>query len=72
MVPCKGFTSPENIKIEKETSVMKIWNQPSLEELDLSATAYSEKKGSVVDGSYVSGDGKYEIPTYGPSGEDTI
>lgn len=47
---------------------MKIWNQPSLEELDLNATAYSPNGGSTEDGMYVSEDGLYHDFTYGPSG----
>ena len=47
---------------------MKKWNNPSLEELDLNATAYSPAGGSRVDGAYNSNDGKFYYPTYGPSG----
>lgn len=50
---------------------MKIWNQPSLEELDMSATAYAPEKGNKVDGIYVSEDGKYTHYTYCPSGNNT-
>ena len=49
---------------------MKTWNQPMIEELDLNATAYSPAGGTVIDGSYVSRNGKYDIPTYGPSGQE--
>lgn len=47
---------------------MKTWINPNLEELGVSATAYSVSGGTVVDGSYTSDDGQYEIPTYQPSG----
>ena len=47
---------------------MKNWTEPTLVELNLDATAYAPENGHVVDGSYVSTDGNYHIPTYGPSG----
>ena len=49
---------------------MKKWNNPSIEELDLNATAYSPAGGNRLDGAYRSNDGKYNYPTYGPSGGD--
>lgn len=51
---------------------MKTWNQPALEELNLNATAYAGNPGVVVDGSYTSSDGNYEIPTFGPSGAEPV
>lgn len=50
---------------------MKIWNEPSMEELNVNATAYSPDGGKFVDGTYKSNDGKYIDNTYGPSGENT-
>ena len=50
---------------------MKTWNQPNLEELEMSATAYAPEKGSRVDGSYVSKDGQHTYFTYAPSGAAT-
>ena len=47
---------------------MKKWNNPSIEELDLNATAYSPAGGNRQDGAYKSNDGKYNYQTYGPSG----
>ena len=49
---------------------MKNWNQPAIEELDLNSTAYAPEKGSKIDGSYVSEDGKYTHNTYCPSGAE--
>lgn len=49
---------------------MKKWNTPSIEELDLNATAYSPAGGNRLDGAYKSTDGKYNIPTYGASSGD--
>ena len=46
---------------------MKAWSQPEMEELNVRATAYSPKGGLIEDGVYQSDDGKYTIPTYGPS-----
>lgn len=46
---------------------MKIWNRPAVEELTVRATAYSPVGGIKEDGVYQSDDGKYTIPTYGPS-----
>ena len=46
---------------------MKTWNQPTMEELDLSATAYGNINSPCVDGSYTSTDGKYTKETYGGS-----
>ena len=46
---------------------MKKWNNPSLEELSLSATAYHPDGGSKYDGTYQSNDGQYTDHTYGPS-----
>ena len=46
---------------------MKKWNNPSIEELDLNATAYSPAGGSRLDGAYQSNDGKYKYETFGPS-----
>ena len=46
---------------------MKAWSQPEVEELNVRATAYSPKGGLIEDGVYQSDDGKYTIPTYGPS-----
>ena len=55
---------------------MKAWSQPEMEELNVRATAYSPKGGLIEDGVYQSDDGKYTIPTYGPSsgnsGEPTV
>ena len=55
---------------------MKIWNRPAVEELTVRATAYSPVGGIKEDGVYQSDDGKYTIPTYGPSsgnsGEPTV
>ena len=47
---------------------MKKWNNPSIEELDLNATAYSPAGGTRQDGAYMSNDGHYNYNTYGPSG----
>ena len=49
---------------------MKTWNQPSLVELDLTATAYSPDSGSKVDGFYVDRDGVTTHYTYCPSGSE--
>lgn len=46
---------------------MKTWNIPEIEELSVKATAYDPQGGNTEDGVYQSYDGKYEIPTYGPS-----
>lgn len=46
---------------------MKHWNTPSLDELNLNATAYNPLGGSSVDGSYISNDGKYKYDTFAPS-----
>ena len=47
-----------------------------MEELNVRATAYSPNGGMIEDGAYQSNDGKYTIPTYGPSsgnsGEPTV
>ena len=55
---------------------MKAWSRPAVEELSVRATAYSPVGGIVEDGAYQSNDGKYTIPTYGPSsgnsGEPTV
>ena len=46
---------------------MKTWNTPSVEEMEVKATAYDPNGGTKVDGQYVSEDGKYNFYTYGPS-----
>ena len=47
---------------------MKTQNQPKMEELDLSATAYGNITSTHVDGNYTSDDGKFTYDTLGPSG----
>lgn len=46
---------------------MKKWNTPSVEELNLNATAYNPAGGNNVDGAYLSKDGKYTYNTFAPS-----
>ena len=43
---------------------MKEWKAPELKELNLRDTEYFTFNGTVQDGTYKSGDGKYEIPTF--------
>ena len=49
---------------------MKKWNNPSIEELDLNATAYSPAQGNRIDGTYKSYDGAFTHHSYAPSGAD--
>lgn len=49
---------------------MKKWTIPAVEELSLSATAYSQLRTSKVDGTYNSNDGKFTNDTYGVSGSN--
>ncbi len=51
--------------------MMKVWNNPVVEELEVKATAYNPEGGTKVDGQYVSVDGKYSQYTYGPSSGNT-
>lgn len=46
---------------------MKLWNVPSLEELNLRATAYHPDGGSHVDGSYRAYDKSFTENTFAPS-----
>ena len=46
---------------------MKKWNNPSLEELNLNATAYNPAGGNRVDGSYKSNDSRYTYDTFASS-----
>ena len=46
---------------------MKTWNQPTLEELDLSATAFTNTSGINADGSYSINDGRYDYFHINPS-----
>lgn len=46
---------------------MKTWNAPAIEALNIKGTQYHPEGGSTPDGGYVSNDGLYNIPTYGPS-----
>lgn len=50
---------------------MKKWNNPSIEELDLNATAYSPAKGSRIDGTYKSYDGEFTHHSYSASTGDS-
>lgn len=50
---------------------MKKWEIPFIEELSVQETAYDPDGGCQVDGCYTSRDGKYELPTYGPSSGNT-
>lgn len=52
---------------------MKEWKTPELKELSLRDTEYFSFTGTVQDGSYMSNDGKYEIPTFsGPKDGGSI
>lgn len=52
---------------------MKEWKAPELKELSLKDTEYFALNGSVQDGTYMSNDGKYEIPTFsGPKDGGSI
>ena len=46
---------------------MKTWKTPIIESLNVSVTEYSPDNKGPEDGSYTSYDGKFSIPTYGPS-----
>lgn len=46
---------------------MKLWHTPSLEELNVNATAYAVGGGSHVDGAYQNTDGSYTRYTYASS-----
>lgn len=46
---------------------MKTWNTPSVEEMEVKATAYDPAGGNKEDGVYISYDQKYTQYTYGPS-----
>ena len=59
-----------DLKTDQGGNHMKTWNQPSLVELDLTATAYSPDSGSKVDGFYVDRDGVTTHYTYCPSGSE--
>lgn len=50
---------------------MKLWNVPSLEEMDLKATAYSPAGGNRLDGTYNSYDGKFTHKSFGSSSGDS-
>lgn len=71
-----GKAGRSHKNLYKEEQEMKTWSQPEVEELNVRATAYSPVGGMVEDGVYQSDDGKYTIPTYGPSsgnsGEPTV
>lgn len=43
------------------------WSEPTVSELNINETAYSPDGGNTKDGAYISKDGQYTIPTYGPS-----
>lgn len=43
------------------------WNAPMVVELNISKTAYDPNGGNIKDGTYISKDGQYTLPTYGPS-----
>lgn len=49
---------------------MKQWNNPTIEEMALNATAYSPDGGARQDGAYTSRDGVFNIPSYGGSDGD--
>lgn len=49
---------------------MKLWQTPSLNELNVNATSYHPENGTRIDGAYTSTDGKYHYDTYGPSSGD--
>ncbi len=72
----KSELTREKQRLLWEEWKMKAWSQPEMEELNVRATAYSPKGGLIEDGVYQSDDGKYTIPTYGPSsgnsGEPTV
>lgn len=46
---------------------MKTWNAPAIEALNIKGTQYHQDGGTIVDGQYVSVDGKFNHYTYGPS-----
>lgn len=48
----------------------KTWMNAELADLSINGTEYSPNGGKVQDGQYVSNDGKYEINTWGPSGQN--
>ena len=46
----------------------KTWNSPKIEELEITATAYSPASGTIQDGEYINYDTGEREPFYRPSG----